>query len=203
MGKRNDTYVPPEASARERDHQLAQEALQGNQEAWSALYQGAFAYVINMVMRFDCQQFFCACDYYDVVDKAFAKCYAHLYRYQGLSRFRRWVLGYAKNIMRNRRRAQLTAQRNEYLLKSIAMSQYCHWDPLRILIRLERDQNLWTAFHQLSALEREIVYWRVFHNTPPRMLAKEFQLTRKQVLTYYDDSLCKLRWNFCRLYQSV
>ena len=195
-------YLPSRPSPREQDYQLAYDALHGDQAAWNTLYLEAFDFVVNAAKRFDEQHFFAACDYADIAGEAFSKCYEHLERYQGLSRFQGWVFGYAKNIMRSRRRAQLTARRNRSLLENMASSQSRHLDPLYLLIRLERDQCLWTAFYQLPLSEQVILYRRVFFNTPPRELAKEFQLTRKQVLQHYESALFKLRWNYLHLYSS-
>lgn len=201
MQKKSDPYKPPFSSGRERDYRLAQDALYGNEDAWDTLYQDSHGYVINAAKNFDCQRLFCACDYEDIADEAFAKCHEQLERYQGLSRFRNWVAGYAKNIMRNRRRRQLTARRNRYLLENIAESQFRRLDPLLVLIRLERDQFLWEAFYQLTASEQTILYERIFFNTPPRALAKDLNLTKRQVLEHYETARFKVRWQFLRLYR--
>lgn len=199
--KRIYTYSPFVLSMRERDHQLAYEASRGNQDSWDTLYRESFSFVKSEVRKFDYQHFFCSSDYDDITDEAFTKCFEHLERYQGLSRFQRWVLGYAKNIMRNRRSTQLTAYRNRYLLEELEKSHVVYLDPQYFLIRLERDQNLWTAFSQLPLPGRTILYRRLFFNTPPRELAKELRLTRKEVLQHYESTLLLFRWHFQRLYQ--
>ena len=157
--------------------------------------------MVNAARKYDVQKWFSPSDYPDIADEAFAKCYEHLERYQGLGRFRNWVLGYAKNIMRNRWRKQCTARRNQSLLESLATSQLRHLDPLLLLVRLERNRYLWDAFYRLTALEQRIVYQCVFCGTPPRTLARAFHLTRKQVLQHYEDARVKLRWNYLRLYR--
>ncbi len=72
-----------------------------------------------------------------------------------------------------------------------------------LLIELERDQCLWTAFYQLNEKDQEIIYRRVFFNTPLREIAGKLQLNRKKVLQRYENGLLILRWNFHRLYTAA
>lgn len=201
MRKQHFIYVPAAPSMREQDYQLACSAQCGDEDAWNILYQDSFTFVINAVKNFDYQHFFSSDDYYDITDEAFIKCYEQLDRYQGLSRFHRWVFGYAKNIMYNRHRAQTTVLRNRYLLECAAESQFRGSDPLYILIYLERARYLWNAFFGLDETKRYIVSQIVFFNVPPRTLAKKLLLTRKQVLQLYADACLKLRWNYLRQYR--
>lgn len=162
MHSRDYLYTPPSGSARERDYALVYASLEGDQAAWEAICQESFGYVVNAARQFDYRRLFTQEDYYDIADEAFCKCYEHRSRYQGIGRFRRWVFGYAKNIMRNRGRRQLTIRKNQYLLENILESRAYSHDPLMLLIELERDQCLWTAFYQLSEKDQEIIYRRVF-----------------------------------------
>lgn len=189
--------LPPQ----EQDYLLATEALRGDSHAGDTLYLGSVSFVVNAARKYDVQKWFSPSDYLDIADEAFAKCYEHLERYQGLGRFRNWVLGYAKNIMRNRWRKQCTARRNQSLLERLATSQLRHLDPLILLVRLERNRYLWDTFYRLTALEQRIIYQCVFCGTPPRTPARAFQLTRKYVLQHYEDTRVTLRWNYLRLYR--
>lgn len=155
--------LPPQ----EQDYLLATEALRGDSHAEDTLYLGSVSFVVNAARKYDVQKWFSPSDYPDIADEAFAKCYEHLERYQGLGRFRNWVLGYAKNIMRNRWRKQCTARRNQSLLESLATSQLRHLDPLILLVWLELNRYLWDTFYRLTALEQRIIYQCVFCGTPP------------------------------------
>ena len=130
-----------------------------------------------------------------------ARCYGHLERYQGLSQFQWWVLGYAKNILRNRIQRQLTHRRNQSLLEHAANHHAFCQDPLRLLLQVERDQYLWEAFYQLTPLDQVIVYQRVFFQTAYATLAKHAQLTKNQVRWRCQDALNAIRWNFLRRYR--
>ena len=198
----NTAYAPPHSSARARDHQLARMALCGDTEAWNILYQSAIRWVPGAVEKADLQHFFSAWDYRDIADEALSRCYGHLERYRGLSRFRWWVLGYAKNILRNRIQRQLTHRRNQYLLERAVDHRALCQDPLEVLLRLERDQFLWEAFCQLSPVDQFIVYQRIFFQTTYATLAKHAQLTRNQVRQRYQDALNAIRWNFLRCYRA-
>ena len=199
---RNLTYNPPHTSARERDYQLAQSALNGDMAAWETLYEKSVLWVPGAVEKADPQHCFSRWDYQDIADEALSRCYAQLERYQGLSQFHWWVLGYAKNILRNRRQAQLTRSRYQYLLAWAADETSFRHDPLWILLRLERDQYLWDAFFQLEPLDQAIVHQRVFFQTSYRTLARQVQLTRNQVRQHYEDALNAIRWNFLRRYRT-
>lgn len=91
-----------------------------------------------------------------------------------------------QNIMYQRRSAQLTAYRNQYLLECAAESQHRGSDPLYILIHLEQARHLWNAFYMLDKIERRIIFQRVFFQKAPRTLAQELCLTRRQVLDLYE-----------------
>ena len=192
--------TPAVLSMRERDERLVHLVLCGNENAWNTLYQEAVPWVTCAVKGFDHQNFFPDDEHKDIVDEAFTRCYGQLERYQGRSRFRRWVFGYAKNIMYQRRSAQLTAYRNQYLLECAAESQYRGSDPLYILIHLEQARHLWNAFYMLDKIERRIIFQRVFFQKAPRTLAQELCRTRQQVLDLYEGACVKLKWNF--LHQS-
>lgn len=202
MQKHRFIYTPSAPSMREWDYHLAYLALCGDEDAWNTLYEDSFTSVVRAVKSFDDKRSFSHDDYYEIVDEAFARCYEQLNRYQGLSRFHRWVFDYAKNIMRGRLRAQSTAQRNQYLLACAAQSQFSGSDPLQILLYLERAQYLWNAFFDLDQTEQYVVFQTVFFNTPPRTLARELLLTRRQVLQSYSDACLKLRWNYLRQYRT-
>ncbi len=199
MRKRVYLYTPSADSTKERDYELVYASLKGDQSAWETIYLESFSYVVNTARRFDCHQRFSQDDYLDIADEAFCKCYEHLSRYQGTGRFRSWVFGYAKNIMRSRLQRRLTIQKNQYLLEIISARPN---DPLTLLMKEERDQFLRAAFDLLDQLDQEIVCRRVFFNTSFRTLARKFQLTRRQVLQHYENSMAAMRWNFCRLYSS-
>ena len=201
MRKRVYQYVPPAPAQRELDYQLASDVLRGDPEAWEQLYLEAYAPVMREIRRFDDRRFFSIPDYEDIADEAFAKCYEQLERYQGLSRFWRWVSGYARNIIRNRKRAQLTVWRNQRLMEDITRAKFRNVDPLHLLIQLERNRVLWDAFFQLDLPERTILYRRVFFCTPFRELANMFQLTQKQARQLYQDAVVKTRWNYLRQYR--
>ena len=199
---RNVTYIPPRTPARERDYQLARLALSGDCHAWDILYEKTIRSVPAAVKSADFRHLFGDWDYRDITDEALARCYDHLERYRGLSQFQWWVLGYAKNILRNRIQRQLTRRRNQSLLERAAEQHALCQDPLWLLLRLERDQFLWEAFYQLTPLDQVIVYQRVFLQTAYATLAKSAQLTRSQVRRRCQDALNAVRWNFLRRYRT-
>lgn len=200
MRKRIYQYVPSASTPRELDYQL-DNVLHGDLGAWDRLYLAAYTPVMREIKKFDNQRFFSNYDYHDIADEAFTKCYEQLERYQGLSQFWRWVSGYAKNIMRNRKRVQLTVWRNQRLMEDIISIQLRNTDPLYLLIRLERNQFLWNAFFQLTLSEQTVLYQRIFFYTSFRKLAKTLQLTQKQVRQLYEDAIIKTRWNYLRQYR--
>lgn len=196
-------YVPPNPSARERDYDLAYRAARGDEAAWDTLYQEAVGRVTVAVRRAGTRHILPDSDCPDIVDEAFARCYEQLHRYQGLSRFYYWVFGYARNIMGNRLRAQRTRQRNQYLLACAAAENSYYTDPLRVLLRLERDQCLWKAVSLLQRADRNILLRRVLFRTAFRTLARETSLTQRQVRQHYQNALDAVRWNFRRFYRTA
>ena len=181
--------------------ELLEAARMGDQEACDTLYRHALEWVPGQVRRADLQHVFGPWDYQDITDEALSRCHAQLERYQGLSQFHWLVLGYAKNILRNRIERQHTHRRNQYLLNRAADERSLCQDPLWLLLRLERDQYLWQAFFQLETVDQTIVYHRVFFQTTYQALAHQSQLTRNQVRRHYEDALNAIRWNFLRRYR--
>lgn len=202
MGNRISAFIydPCQLPRREEDLELVRRILEGEAGLWDALYEDAYGKVLRAAGNADYDNLLTACEYEDIADEAFALCYRHLERFQGRSRFCYWVCGYAKNLTRNRLRREYTKTRNQRLL------EYAVWDagegcnPLGIITRLERNQCLWSAFYDLPVLEQIIVSRRVFFDTAFRELARELQLTRKEVCRRFAEALLVLRCNFCRLY---
>ncbi len=190
----------PRQSLRNADYETARRILAGEAELWGDLSAGAETAARSAAIAADPQRLLSPGDYQEIAAEAMARCYAQLERYEGRSRFRRWVCGYAKNLTRNRCSRQLTAQRNQHLLRAAVRERGLCLDPLQILIRLERDQSLWAAFYALDNIQRIILQQRIFCNTAPKVLAKQLHLTRRQVLEEYDRGLFALRWYFTRAY---
>ena len=199
MLQKTDSRYP--RYARDLDFALAQQALSGDVSAWNELYIVAHPLVLKSVQSADYHNLLTHDERIDITDEAFKRCYEQLNRYQGLSRFHRWVTGYAKKLLQNLYSRKATVRRNQYLLKCITESQARNQNPLLILIQLERNQFLWEAFYQLTDTEQNIVYCILFLRFSPRKISKMVQLTRKQVLQAYNDALFKIRWQFLRLYR--
>ncbi len=173
--------------AQEQDYLLATEALQGDSHAEDTLYLGSVSFVVNAARKYDVQKWFSPSDYPDIADEAFAKCYEHLERYQGLGRFRNWVLGYAKNIMRNRWRKQCTARRNQSLLESPRDLTAAPSGPTDSP-RLAGAQPVFMGHilppDRTGATNHIPVRFFAAHRPP----ARAFQLTCKHVLQHYEDA---------------
>ena len=193
-------YVRPLKSAREQDYEIVQKILDGNQDLWDELYRTSHPAVLRSAAAADYRRMLNSAEYHEIADEAFARCYEQLDRYRGLSRFERWVGGYAKNITRNRCARELTRIRNRRLLEDAANRRMNGCDPLLILIRLERDRCLWRAFFDLSPVDRRIVWSSILENMAPKVWARELHLTKKEVRRRYEDALVVLRWNFNRYY---
>lgn len=132
-------------------------------------------------------------DYDDIVDEAFARCYEHLDRYRGESRFSTWVCGYVKNIARDRCSRQQTRLRNKGHLENLTRTQMAACDPYFVLLRCERENCLWHAFYDLDEVDREIVIRRVFEDDAPRLIAKDLNMTRKEVLHRFEHAKVTMR----------
>lgn len=193
-------YIEPLEDLRMRDFYLVRDVIDGNEDAWNTLYQEAFPFVTQAARQADYHKLMSTSDYAEAVSEAFKRCFEQLYRYRGQGRFRSWVSGYVRNVVRNQSTRIITAHRNAFLLRLRAQSQVAGSDPLMILIYLERDRCLWQAFYDLPAVEQDIVIFRVFYQVSYQKIAKKYNLTRKQVSQKYNDVIFKLRWNFLRLY---
>lgn len=184
------------ACARELDLWRVQEVLGGDGEQWTSLYQDSYRIVLWAAAYSDPQRLLLSQDYREITDEAFARCYAHLARYQGLSRFSTWVAAYAKNLVRNRCAREQTRKRKQGVLEQAVELGISRWDPLRILLRLERDRCLWRAFFDLPMTEQQIVSLRLFENETYPAIAEELGLSRKEVRRRYQAALGQLRRGF-------
>lgn len=189
---------PPKLGTKEYDYWQVQNILNGQEEYWDLLYKSSYAVVSRCATRADYQNLFAYGEYRDIVDEAFALCYADLARYEGRSRFAYWVGGYARNITRNRCDRERTRQRNLGTLKTAAKQHMTNSDPMRILIRRETYRCLWRAFYELDVKDREIVALRVFREMKFREIGEEVRLSRKEVLLRYGRAVVELREHYLR-----
>ena len=164
------------------DYEQVQDILHGAEEIWGQLYKNAYKKVRSCVRRSDWRCLLLSQDYDDITDEAFTRCYEHLERYRGESCFSTWVCGYAKNITRDRCSRQLTRLKNRGHLEDLAKNQIVARDPYFVLLRYERDACLWRAFFSLNGKDQEIVRRRVLEDDALRFIAKDLNLTRKEVL---------------------
>lgn len=185
------------------DYERVQEVLQGAEEPWEQLYKNAYQKVLGFARQTDWKNILQPQDYDEIVDEAFARCYEHLDRYRGESRFSTWVGGYAKNIARNRCSRQQTRLRNKGHLEDLARNQMANSDPYFVLLRYERDNCLWGAFFDLDETDQEIVKRRVLENDAPRQIARELQMTRKEVLNRYECAKVTMRRLFLYYYNHM
>lgn len=121
------------------DYERVQEVLQGAEEPWEQLYKNAYQKVLGFARQTDWKNILQPQDYDEIVEEAFARCYEHLDRYRGESRFSTWVGGYAKNTARNRCSCQQTRLRNKGHLEDLARNQMATCDPYFVLLRCERE----------------------------------------------------------------
>ena len=137
-------------------------------------------------------------EYREIADEAFARCYEQLERYQGRSRFSGWVGGYSKNITRTRCRQILTGMRYRRQLYERSTGRFMDWDPLWLLLRLERDACLWRAISDISETGWRILEARALEQLTFRDIARELQLTRREVQTRYEAVCTAVRRRYLR-----
>lgn len=184
------------ADMREQDYQAVQKILEGNQRLWDTLYSNSYSTVLRCAAITDYTHLLSISDYCDAADEAFALCFRQLERYRGLSRFAYWVGGYARNLIRNRRRAELTRIRGQEHLLQIATLDMWGQDPLAILIQMERDQCLRNAFFELAPMEQSILWKRSVCNLSTRKIAQEMILSGKEIHSQYLAALSHLKQRF-------
>ena len=169
-------YQPYRTSRREQDYQQVQEFLKsGDPELWKALYESAYEIVYQCAYGMDFCRVLGPDDYCEIADEAFALCYEQLDRYQGLSQFSGWVGGYSKNITRTRCRQVLTGLRYRRQLYEVSTGRMRDWDPLWILIRLERYYCLWKAISDISETSQRILEARILEKLSLRAIAQAVQ----------------------------
>lgn len=190
-------------SGHQEDYEQVQEVLQGAEELWEQLYKNAYQSVHSCARQSDWKSLLLSQDYDDIANEAFARCYEHLNRYRGESRFSTWVGGYAKNIVRNRCARQQTILRNKGHLEDLAKNQMVSCDPYFVLLRCERDNCLWRAFFGLDEVDQEIVRRRVFEDDAPRLIARDLHMTRKEVLNRFTHAKTIMRRLFLYYYNHL
>lgn len=181
---------------REHDYQVVQKILGGDRRLWDTLYSNAYRTVLRCAATTDFTHLLSISDYRDATDEAFTLCFQHLERYRGLSRFAYWVGGYARNLIRNHRRAELIRIRGQKRLSQIAALDMWGQDPLAILIRAEQNQCLRNAFFELTSMEQSILWKRSVCNLSARKMAQEMVLPGKEVRSQYLAALRHLKQRF-------
>lgn len=184
------------ADLRKRDYQAVQEILAGSLQSWDSLYSHAYCAVLRCASIADFPRLLCTADYRDAADEAFALCFQQLERYQGLSRFAYWVGGYARNLIRNRRRSELTRVQGLNRLSRISALDMWGQDPLVILIRAERDHCLRHAFQELTAGEQRILWQRSVYCLSMRKLAQDLSLPVPEAARQHAAALQHLKERF-------
>lgn len=202
-GAWRNSYVMNSKTDCQEDYERVQEILQGVEGHWEQLYKNAYQSVQSCARQSDWKSLLLSQDYDDIADEAFARCYEHLDRYRGESRFSTWVGGYAKNITRNRCARQQTYLRNKGYLENLARNQMAACDPYIVLLRYERDSCLWHAFFDLDKMDQEIVRRRVFEDDAPRLIAKDLHITRKEVLYRFEHAKVTMRRLFLYYYNHI
>ena len=182
------------------DYEQVQKILQGAADLWGELYENAYKKVHSCARQSDRARLLRWQDYDDITDEAFTRCYAHLERYRGESRFSTWVCGYAKNIARDRCARRLTRLRKTGHLEELARNQMAACDPYFVLLRCERDDCLWRAFFDLDGVDREIVQRRVLEDDAPGAIAGDLELTRKEVLRRFERAKAAMRRRYLHYY---
>lgn len=188
------------ADLRKQDYQFVQEILRGNRAPWNTLYTNAYGTVLRCAASADYDHLLCVSDYREAADEAFSLCTQRLEHYLGLSRFAYWVGGYARNLIRNRRRRELTRiNKQNQLLQGLAVDMWgC--DPLIILMRAERDQSLRYAFLDLTPIEQKILWKRVVCKMSVKRVAQELDISKVDVAIRYKAALHQLKTRFIHHY---
>lgn len=189
------------SSRREQDYQKVQAFLEsGDRLLWEELYADAYQTAYRCAENADFRQLLGEADYREITDEAFAKCCEQLDRYRGWSRFSTWVGGYSKNITRNRCRKVLTGLRYRRELYEASTGRMIGWDPLWVLLRLERDSCLWEALGDISEESRQMLEAIALEKLPPRTAARELGMTQKELKERLEAACNVVRRRFLRYY---
>lgn len=80
----------------------------------------------------------------------------------------------------------LTGLRYRRQLYEVSTGRMRDWDPLWILIRLERYYCLWKAISDISETSQRILEARILEKLSLRAIAQELNLTQREVKTRYE-----------------
>ena len=74
------------------------------------------------------------------------------------------------------------------------------WDPLWVLLRLERDSCLWEALGDISEESRQMLEAIALEKLPPRTAARELGMTQKELKERLEAVCNVVRRRFLRYY---
>ncbi len=181
---------------RQRDYRCVQEFLAGDQEAWDTLYAQAYGVVLSCAAREDYDHILSISDYHDATMEAFTICMQKLEQYRDISRFATWVSGHVRNLIRNRRRRQLTRMRHrDELIRDFAETMW-RCDPLTVVIRKEQYQSLYRGFCELEALEQMILWEEIVCETSLRKVAQKLSIPTKEIKRRHEIAIRELKQRF-------
>ena len=83
-------------------------------------------------------------------------------------------------------------------LYEVSTGRMRDWDPLWILIRLERYYCLWKAISDISETSQRILEARILEKLSLRAIAQELNLTQREVKTRYEAACNVVRTRFLR-----
>jgi RNA polymerase sigma-70 factor (ECF subfamily) len=129
----------------------------------------------------------------DAVADTFLTVWRKIQRMPGGDERRLWLYGIARNVVRNAKRS---AERSRRLTRRIAREPGSHQEsPETVVVRNGAETDLLAAIDQLRAVEREILFLRVWEGLSSCEIASVMHLTPKAV----DNRLARIRKKLTRM----
>lgn len=185
---------------------LLDKYLCGDKKSGESLFGTAYPFIKRCV--FACTRgdtLLSESDKEDIISEAMMRAIDNQHLYNGSSRFRTFIIGYAKYIILEQRRKKAKDAKNCTSIEDALYIESINIfdNPLRIIIEKEQLEAVQKALNMLTEEQRIILTLRLFNNMPFKQLALLVGKSDDAVDSLYRRSIIAFKNNFIKIYKTA
>lgn len=180
------------------DHRLVQLSLEGDEKAWEMLYDDAYAKARGAAYNADPYRILHAEDVEEIAREALEKCYQKREQFRPENLFSTWVGGFARNITKRYQGKYYRRFKKEQVIYYESLPENA--DPLRLLLRKERNYYMWLTLEMMEEPGRSLFMWYQLKDISKAQARKKAGIRNEDMEEAGRRAILQYRRDFWNIY---
>lgn len=182
------------------DYKLLDNYLSGDRESGEKLFGNAYPSLKKYV--FSCTKsdlFLSESDKEDIISESMMRAINNQHLYNGSSKFKTFIIGYANNIILEKRRKIAKESKNVISIEDTMSIESIN--PINIIIKKEQIETIQEALNMLSEDQRTILALRIFNDMSFKQVAQFSGKSESATDSLFRRAIISFKNNFEKIYK--